>query len=64
MPGFDLLGQMSTRLGQNFDTALDQPALLPIGFESLNGRVCKHGAYAFDRFHHVGQPRDDRVHHG
>ena len=35
IPGFKFGGKTAARFGDNFDAALDQPLLLPIGFESV-----------------------------
>jgi len=52
---------MPTGLGDDFDAALHQPSLLPVGFKFIEGYIGEHATDVFDRLNDVHEARDDRT---
>jgi hypothetical protein len=52
---------MTTGLGNNLNTALDEPLALPIIFECFERYTRQYGIDAFDRLDYVRQTRDERT---
>jgi hypothetical protein len=60
MPGFQFIAKMPARFGDDFDPALDQPALALVGFEGLQRHSGHLAADELDRFDDVGKPWNRR----
>src|SRR6476660_4712931 len=45
--------EMTTRFGNDFNSALNQPALFPILFESFESDAIQYATNAFDRFNDI-----------
>jgi hypothetical protein len=52
---------MTTGLGNNLNTALDEPLPLPIVFECVERHIRQYNIDAFDRLDDVCQTRDERT---
>src|SRR5450631_4282822 len=50
---------MPTRFGNDFNSALDQPALFPILFESFKSDAIQYATNSFDRFNDISETRRD-----
>jgi hypothetical protein len=57
MPGLHLVGQVAAGLRYDFNAAFDQPALLPIGLESIERHSRQHAAYVLNGLDDVGEAR-------
>ncbi len=56
--------EMTTRFGNDFNSALNQPALFPILFESFKSHAIQYATNAFDRFNDISETwRDDSFGH-
>ena len=56
--------EMTTRFGNDFNSALNQPALFPILFESFKSHAIQYATNAFDRFDDISKTwRDDLFGH-
>jgi hypothetical protein len=53
MAHFQVIRKMTTGLGNDFDTALDQPLPLPIVFEGFERHIRQYAIDAFDRLDDV-----------
>src|SRR4029077_8339358 len=47
--------EMTTRFGNDFNSALNQPALFPILFDSFKSHAIQYATNAFDRFNDISQ---------
>ena len=47
--------EMTTRFGNDFNSALNQPALFPILFESFKSHTIQYATNAFDRFNDISE---------
>jgi len=61
MPTFQFVGQMSAGFGEDFNAALDQLLLLPVGLEAIERHAFCHAADSLDRLDDVGQARDEEA---
>src|SRR5437868_742321 len=56
--------EMTARFGNDFNSALNQPALFPILLESFNSNTIQYVTNAFDRFNDISETwRDDSFGH-
>src|SRR5260370_27977090 len=60
MRALELVRQTATGLGNDFDAALDQPALAPVGFEGVDRDARHLAADVLDRLENIGEPRRER----
>src|SRR6516225_4189167 len=52
--------EMTSRFGTDFNSALNQPALFPILFESFKGHDIQYAMNAFDRFNDISETWRER----
>ena len=52
---FEFLGQVAACFGDDFDAALDEPLLFPVGFEGFERHVAHDAPHPLDRFDNIGK---------
>ncbi len=57
MPGLEVVGQATAGLGNDLNTAFNEPLFLPVGFKGIEGYIPKRLAHALDRFDNVVEMR-------